>query len=387
MKEKYYHYGNEKFSLIVDILGASIKGIFLYTVFLWIDFRLYQGGKGMFTPIQDMLIVPAFVIVFLVGRVLRNSNDGIRYAGRYRSNESFRWGVYMALVLLGHSITSNPRSEHIPVSPKVCGDYMVGAFIVYLVLVVMLRYVFLQYDHYRQKSGMDRHTFRRLRRMNIIVAVLVTILILTAMYFSSETIVKAIMWVLEHIIGYALAGFFFGLSKLEVKQVLGMDIVEPDYEAKLRFANKYQELKEPSGGVSIEMILLVALAVWFVVGLIRLYKKRGANYTLGQDTAEYIRAEENKLVVSRAEKRQEREQFGNSNREKIRKHYYKTMNSRIDKSEIGEVSVKTTEELRTRYEKRQDGTNLQVMTNIYQKARYSNEVCSNEDVEKVTSIH
>lgn len=379
-------YREKNFSLIVDVLGSCIKGLFLYTVLLWIDFRRYQNGDGDFTPGFDLWIVPVTAVVVIAVRKFRAKNESRNYAARYKSNESFKWGVYMGLVLIAHSVTSQPRDEAIPISQEVCVNYMVGAFIAYLVLVVMLRYAFLQYDYYRQRAGVKQEVFQRLRRINAVVAVVVTILILTAMYFSSETIVKAIMWVLEHVIGYGIAGFFFGLSKIEVKQILGMDVATPDYEAQLMVMEKYREAENGSGGIILESIILVGLAAVAVLGLFKLYKNRGANYTIGQETAEYIGKKEKMAEVPKIEKRKEREQFGNSNREKIRKLYYKKMNSRIRKDELEEVRVKTTEELRNRYEKKQDGTNLEVMTKYYQKARYSNAKCSDEDVQKVTSL-
>ena len=113
--------------------------------------------------------------------------------------------------------------------------------------------------------------------------------------------------------------------------------------------------------------------------LVKIYKGSGANYTIGEDEARYITTTETKSSVLRKTSI-EKIRFDNNNAGKIRKLYYRKMNSRISNRRIYEARRMTPKELADNFHIGSDKEEIKSLTEYYKKARYSNEECKDEDV-------
>ncbi len=422
----------ERFGLAVDLLGAGMKGLVLYTVLLLTGFWGYQSGTGDFLPLLYGMIIPltlVFAFIYyrwdgtkcVLGHVLAlipwmglfwparvnqwsflavgvlaaaesliykfvwGDNHQRRYRKRFKMQNYFKWGIMMWVISIILYSQSDLPSEEFPIAPAQCGSWMTAAFVIYLILVVMLKYLFQQYEYFRQHSGMDQNTFRRLKRMNGIVAVLVTVLIVFTMFCTAESFVLFFSKLMTLIYGTAIGGSFWLLTQMETSQYEGGAHV--DLGSASDTVRNLKDNPPPSQGHMniLYGIFFVLLAAAVVYVLWKIYKSLGANYQIGEDEAAYIpKYEEKELIVGRVT--EERTSFGNDNRGRIRKAYYRCMNACIDKKNLQAVTGKTPKELAGMYGRPMEGEQLRILTEYYEKARYSDEECMEQDVEKVKEL-
>lgn len=418
------------FGLAVDLLGAAMKGLALYTVLLTTNFWLYQEGGGAFQPVLLGLIVPFMMLLAyiycrfddgicfdlhmaagLVGGItayylfsntfyvimaiviaiadslfqkfVLGDMDSRRYAKRYKMQYYTKWGVIMAIVSIVMSVYSNQPNEGAPISPQVCNYYMIGAFAVYLLLIVLLKYMFLQYNYFRQKESIGNHSYAQMKRMNLIIGVSCALFIGLAVLMLNETIVNLATKMILAVLG-GLAGLgIFGLSKIELSKLEnGSAVVDGVTTGEMPVIEARPTSEFPVEGVC--MVILIAAVIY---SLWKLYKSFAANYKTGSDEAEYIRMEEDKKIrFSTVYSKKQESHFSNNNRGKIRKMYYKDMSARIKQSKCTDIKGKTPRELAESYSIPKNRKQIHEMTDIYRKARYSNEECMSETVNRMREL-
>lgn len=378
MKEK------EPFGRAVDIINGAMKGLFAYCILLLAGFRMYQNGKIAFMPFLYALAVPFFVLLVCIYRFMRKDTSARRHAKRFKSMNYVRWGVGMFACSFFLFATADPATNAFPVSVQMCGRYMVGAFGIYLVLVVLLEYVYQQYDYFRNHAGIGKNTLFQLRRMNLIVTVIVAVLMFFVLLFTKETLA---LWMTEgylKLLGFLAAAGMIGLKNLESAQLKGGTHVDPDGLSKL--THKIKKAR-PDSDFPVETVVTILLLIGVLYLLWRLYKTMGANFHMEGDEAQYIpRRVENAFEIVSIKEEKEHIKFGNGNRAKVRRMYYKTMNRRMKKDTMEQVKGKTPAELVQLYAQAGEQEQLQAMSGYYEKARYSNQVCTETDVEAVRKL-
>lgn len=418
-----------KFGLAVECIGAAIKGLVLYVALVMTNFWMYQEGAGVFQPWLLMTIVPFPVVlcyiyyrwdevvcfglhlaaglvwgifgwfiitnhiyyiaalVLAIGESLINKFilgdwEARRYARRYKMQNYIKWGVIMAVLSVVMVKFSNPVSETYPISPSVCGAYMIGAFGVYVLCIVVFRYMFLQYDYFRQRDTLDEYAYRQVKRMDTIIIVVVAVVIGLSVLFVNETIVRLFNKLALTLIGLLVSAGIFGLGNLKTKQYFGgkggVDVPQGAPAPAKQVANQF-----PLQGI----VLVLAIAILIFL-LIKIYKKFMANYSIGKDEAEYIKPEDkSKRIYATLEYEEKPDvQFANNNRGRIRKFYYKYMSTRMRKSKVTNIRGKTPQELAQLYQSPHERGQIQDATELYEKARYSMEECTDEEVTRMKAL-
>lgn len=421
-----------RFGLAVDMIGAAIKGVVLYCVLLLMGFWGYQDGRGRFLPWLYLPIIP-FVIALayiyhkkdggacvgwhvlavllwsmlallaqgnrlawiaagllatggsLVNKFIRGDSDTDRHVKRFKLQNHYKWGVCIwALYTILYIQSSRPSAAH-PLSQDSCGRYMIAAFIVYLILVVMLDYTYTQYDYFRKRTGVDENTVQQVKRMNVIVAVLVSVLIILSMLCASKTLAAILSKILFFLLGTAAAKGIWWLQELGVRQI--------DSGVFSVYGRKAEGLRKTKGRMLISengwkiffLIGLCVLTAVFIYVLWKIYKNRGANYVIGEDEAEYIPVyKEKKMMFQRF--RKEHAEFEDDNRGKIRRMYYNLMKGRMKGKDMEKARGKTPQELADLYGTPANRAKLRRLTRYYEKARYSDEECEASDVKNVKNL-
>jgi hypothetical protein len=167
-----------------------------------------------------------------------------------------------------------------------------------------------------------------------------------------------------------------------------LDVPTGGYE--LEFSNPNQTITEEDSGSGVFLlgtgegsvildtiaavagvILLIGLAVLAVAAIRRIRFEKVS----GHDRKEFIRPEFMDIRVERAEHKKEREIFGSTN-ERVRKKY-----KRFVKKNKGKTTIIRGNEVPEYLTKLANGTDE--MTRIYEKARYSNEIVTEEEVKQI----
>lgn len=417
-----------KFGLATEFCGAAMKGLVLYCILLMTNFWKYQEGAGDFQPLltASIVLLPMALsyiyckwkdlsctllhaavtalwcafgaltvsngIYYIIAAVVAMGEslfqkfflgdmDARRYARRYKMQNYIKYGVMIAMISMIMLQYSNPVSEQHPISPTTCCGYMVAAFGVYVLSIILYRYMFLQYNYFRQKERVGGYAYRQLKRMNVIMAIVALFLISLAMLLADEGVVKLAEKLLAGIMEILIALGVTGLSKIKTKQLeTGSKAVEVA-EGNWKVQKARPAAQIPDGLIDLVIVLVVGYV------LFKIYKRFAANYKTGNDEAEYIRVNDEKEKFFSTIKSTGKETgFSNNNRGKIRKLYYKMINAGIDKSTRSAVQGKTARELTEMFSKPYDRDNARKMTKIYEKARYSQEECTDQDVEEMKEL-
>lgn len=371
----------EHFGWAVDAIGGAMKGLLIYCILLLAGFKLYQSGKGAFRPFLYALAVPLSAVIAWCYN--RKGTAARRHMRRFKSLNYFLWGAGMFACSLFLNAMAEPATDALPISVQTCRRYMTAAFGIYLVLVILLEYVFQQYDYYRNYTGIDKNTFFHLKRMNVIVTVIAAILIFFVVIVSKETFAVWLMKGYLKILGFLVGAGIIGLGKLKSAQNLEGAHVDPGGLSGL--TRKIKAAPDSRFPVSIVVTILLVLAVLYL--LWRLYTKLGANYRAGGDEAQYIpRHPQKEFEIMSIREEREHIRFGFGNRAKVRKMYYKTMNRRMKKDNMEQVKGKTPAELAKAYAQAGEQKRFEKMSAYYEKARYAKEECTDEDVEAVRKL-
>lgn len=401
-----------------------MKGIVFYVALLVANFWMYQEGNGAFQPVLLMSIIPymtvlsylyskyddaeciilhvltAFVCggfgmlvisnrIYYMAAVLAGLFDSFvykfvlgdydarRYARRFKMQNYMKWGVLIVGLAILMEYEAENKTAAYPVGTDVCDNYIVFAFGLYLLLVVLFRYMFLQYEYFRQRNASAGYTIGQLKRMNGIMAVVVTLLIGIAVLLLNETVVKVVKKAVTTLSGLIMGGAVLGLSNIKTKQTDVANSVNLSDGVGQFAKNSVTDSRFP-----VEAVVIIILLVCAVLLLIKIYKNIGANYTMENDEAEYITIKDrNKTDYGMVEA-----VFENNNSGKVRKLYYKQMNPRIDRSETETANKKTPKELAEAYGKAYEQQKLSRITKLYEKVRYSNEECTKEEIGQMKEL-
>lgn len=418
----------EWFGLAVEVISGAMKGLALYSALVFFGFIQYQSKTAQFQPWYYFMIVPWMAVaawlfrrlnggifalsqfgmlalwgVFamfskgmmiymlaagalgvagsLIAKFWRADTDSRKHIRRFKAQNNLRFGFVICIFGVLSYIDTHPATVDYPIPVSVCAGYIIGAFGIYLVLCVMMRYMYMQYDYFRIRAGMDESIFRQLRRMNGIVAIVSAVVIGLAILLTGQTLARALAWLVERGLGYMIGAGLVGLSEIKLKQFTGGNAVIVDEGSGARRARSATDI------TWLKPLMAVILIVLFVYALWKVYKHIGANFAIGSDEAEFITKNgEKEFLVEGIGRESDGMKFGTSNREKIRKYFYRILNRRMKKKDVGHVRSKTSKELVQIYGKPTDRENMQKLADYYKKARYSGEDCTPEDAEQAKRL-
>jgi len=433
---------DEVFGCIIDIINTFIKGIVMYFLVLMFHFWGYQDGGGAFNPWLCMLIFVCGFEVLLLEKIINKKKirnkliiavcilacgainwvlSRIICAGenaffiismlpfiesvvnRYRfeeekdfiqtmrnrnSNNAKKYGIIMCVIAILTIVESDYPSAEYPIAVDNCMTYSYVFFVIYLALIIVLKYIRVQYNEARKYNGSNTNFLKRQLKVDLIVFGFAIIIFVPIVFLVQKTIIVPLcMFIVRIFLGLFNMGFSFISGEL-LEKLLGL------------FNMTEKTTVAESGGQKLVMsanfdfnlfaILLIIFAVIIVVAivlsLLKLYKVKGVYYK-GEDeeytyvTEEDLRSLEVKEIVPL------KISFSRNNEGMIRKYYYKYMNSRINTSELKEALCSTPEELADNYAKHDDEKLVKQFTESYEMARYSSQNAKSGDVKKMKKMY
>lgn len=420
--------GKISFEIITDILYIVIKFQFFYCVLLNVYFNGYQNGRGSFQPVlyMSLLLIMLFVywlsgkagntltalgistaagillalwipiegrkfwflaasVIAAVSPFIRLQGDGNgdgMYGIRFRKLHRLGyWGFGIILVNILHTITNNRITDTYPLSPRVCQYYMIGSFIIYVTASILIQYTFRFMNYYREAGTIDAKSERQVRRSGLVAGTIILLSVFLVILLSVRPLNVLLNFLIPKVL-YAVSFCALSLAgRLKELNTLDFNKITETAQSTVSGAAKVNRIGGAGipGAPAILALLLLAGSGWLVW---RIYKSILANYELGNDKAEFIPIHEKKEIeISDIKKPFYKTIWGNTNNEKIRKNYFRVIKRRMEKVKNHRLKSRTPKELMTVLGKGEaDKKNIKKLTQYYEKARYGNEECSEEEV-------
>lgn len=394
---------------VIDGINGLIRGIVMFFVVITFHFWNYQDGRGDFALARCMLIfvcafgalaaqkcrshfrsggwqtvvlpVAACIGVnwilsrcmgatgrsfFLVSLFPLVEDAVIRYRLRENGNQtdtkrnyecslSSKYGIVLGLVALFAVLEANAPSAEFPISSDRLTTVFYLFFVVYFSLLVLLKYVKMQYVEARKYRVCGSDFVKRQLKVDAIVLTFSLVLFLPSVYVVQNTIFVPLCML--------IARLFLGLFNAGVS-VVSENLVEK-FLGLLSMTDKVAVVE--SGGTrrmvntglnfNVFMVLVVVvvalLAVALILALMKLYKVKGVSYKGEEEEAVYV--EEREFVVYDTEKIVfGKQNFPNDNNGRVRKLYYRYMNNKISRSMLKEAQSSTPLELKEKFRNHDD---------------------------------
>lgn len=428
------------FSYIIDVLNVLIRGIFMYFFTIMYNYFGYQDGKGEFQPILCMLIFLCafeylfieslsanynknnriFYIIqfavfasvnFLLSRFISASKSTFflisffpwleniidRYIYRDRKEETIGvvlrnkrtnrakiYGIVLFIISVLTIADADFPTEKLPIAVDSCMNYYYFGGVIYIAIVILLKYVSMQYRHSSKYAGYNNHFIKTQIRVDLILGVCIVFLFLPAAVLVKNTVVVGV--------GLIVVRFFLTLSNL------GLSFISSELLDKLMSMFSMTETNvittSESGGrmmianssfnyvLFIFQFLVVVFILIILLSLLKLYKHKGVQYKNEEEESTFIDIEHIKTLQVK-EVITSKPSFSKDNRGKIRRYYYKYMNNNINKTHLHSALCNTTKELADNYANKENKHNVELITDIYRKARYSDEDIDFNEVKKM----
>jgi len=417
------------FGNMVDVFQSLMVFQVLYCIMLTIDYNRYQNSEDNFQPLKylSLIILMVLIIVFekylievwklFIAEILTSiilisivPIDGSKvyfaagclflclrsvikhryrcssmatYGERFRSkNRTWLWVVLIIAAFLFHFLSSDNNDKLI--SPTVCTYYMLVSFAIFVISNVMIRYAFKFYEYYRQELKDDKSTEKQLKHsfMIIFIASLVIMGVIFILFGDlSVPVVEYIVNVILKIFGSILMSLF-GIdisSKRKIKNI------QPGGSPGGVFIKNKRPMNDSPLGLVIVVMLLMAAALYIIW---KIYKSILANYKIGTDEAEFIPIREDNKNYEDINEKLYKSKYGKTNKEKVRKYYFQEMMKRSKKYNVDILPNQTPSEIKDSLsQSRNDNIKLKGMTEIYEKARYSDEDISENELNKMKDLY
>jgi len=133
------------------------------------------------------------------------------------------------------------------------------------------------------------------------------------------------------------------------------------------------------------IVTIIIIAVLYIIW--KIYKAFLANYHVGSDEAEFIEVKKEKTEYENTKITKTPVIFGKSNRDKVRKYYYKSVTKKQRKYNIEHYNYNTPKEINKSIPYNpSEKQSMEKMTEIYEKARYSDENIDEKDVLRMKEL-
>lgn len=424
------------FELIIDILHKLIDFQMIYCVLLNVYFIAYQNGKAQFQPILYFLFIiydaiilmlekfgkftevwklliwelvtgilfififpiqgtKVFIILTIAALIMESIwryrysySDVAAYSMRFRNlNRMIIKGAFIICIFFIHLLSSVSVSSEFSMNAKVCNCYMIFSFAFFIISWIMYKYAFRFYEYYKQGRQADARGKRQLRHVFFLILFVLSVLVLAIIFvfgtFLTPVLNVAWNWIVRIALSF-LMEYLLGWDGLSEKEAASSDQGIGEAGAAVRpepMFDKSPIMQFVPFLVTVILVIAVVYLVW------KLYKTILANYKIEADEAEFISIKEEKSYIDREEKGNAIK-FGKTNKEKIRKIYINIINKRKRKLDITILPEHTPKEIKTLLAYKEEKEKLaDELTEIYEKARYSNQECTQEDVEKVKALN
>ncbi len=415
----------------IHLIQMLMRGCLWYALLILIGYQTFLK-KGQFHPYGTLLIFPVMMVYYLIHTYIKNQKLKlglilvfaiallafteypkyfviaelvlhIGYGYNKQDKEKLfglypeRWlygipGIVLFLILLIlHRMWSDNNLPNLEYLPEHAGRFMVTAWIVYLILYVINGYMKNFYEHFSRYHGeVQREVMDRAKRSNSAMIVILSVCGLAGM--AMVTLVPAgfyqgLLNAGKKLLALLLGLFLKNIDSQDKKQIIGRYLGTPGSAPS--FGNAVGGGDDQGIVMYIVQIALIALVIYTVI---RIYKKFLVRYHVETDTAEFASPRgETEISYEKKEQKFWGARFGNSNRDKIRKMYYQMIGKRYSKQtgkeqdrisdshtpkELSQLLSSTGEEKRV----------LDALTVYYEKARFSDEDCTEEDVETVKNM-
>ena len=428
---------------MIDVINVIIKGIVMYFLAIMFNFWGYQGGGGNFSPFRCMLIfICAFeifltekffeklkqseskkfllsagiclVINFIISRCigagknaffiismfpfaenivcryrLRNQAEFTQTMRNFSCRLSEKYGIALCLIALFTIIESDYPSADYPVSTDRCTIFFYVCFVIYLSLIVLLKYVKMQYTESRKYYGSNMDFLKRQLRTDSIVLIFCIVIFLPAVFIVQNTIfVPLCMLIIRICFGLSGAGISVISDKVMENLLALFSMTE---KAQVTAENEVTGVMIRQGMdfspvMLIIIVCAIALVAVFVMGLLKLYKIKGVSFTSEEEEAAFVEEEELKTFEVQ-EIITVKYNSPHNNNGTIRKYYYKYMNNKIKKSRLKEALSSTPTELEEKFTEHDDKAAVRKLTEKYERVRYSNDDADANEVNEAKRLY
>ena len=428
-KEEY----GEFFGAGIDYTGAVIRGIVMFCIVLAAAFLGYQEGDGPFRPLLYAAALPGMSL--LCTWAFRDSEESKRtlrmaagilllpvwfaitvfvkecprvfammgvlavgfglYTQRFCRGEKghalmrfrlkkhyMKYGTAVFVCAIVVIVESADASAEYPISAEACTRLIVAAFIAYLVCGIALRYFYEEYQHFRNKTAVQRKTILTTRRMNKSVLVIISMCFAGLLLLMRETLIRGFGMLLRFVIGGLVKMGFMGLEAADLSWLYKL-FGAGDGAYVTDSVQDGEFIRVSADGDSLNYILMGIGVVVFVVVFIlvlRNYKRNGAAYVVEEEEAAYIDNSVSSLAGKR-KRRLRKKSFDSDYAGRVRKLFYEKVDRSITAEQAKSAGTRTAQEIVREYLPDEE---LADLTRCYEKARYGRN-CTREDVQRARS--
>ncbi len=415
----------------IYLIQTLMRGCLWYGLCILFSFYAYQQGKGEFHPVLFLSVFPEILILWSIRFFVKNRKLGVfallaavvceigflptpwlvivpefflQLFSYFEKGEDIRrFGVFwetwlyqppgvilFMAVMLFHNFWSGRvgNRSHAEIPPEYAGRCILAAFGIFLVFYILNYYMKNFHDHFLgQKKVFGKEAFARAKRSNyamLFILLLVGALAMFLFTFLPMGLYSAILNGIKQFFARLLG---LTLSSMEQLGTGGEGTLENS-----GMSSGPMESAEPvkvgaGAGKLIGILFIIGIVLGLAWLLVKFFKSVLVSYSAGTDTAEFIsiREEEDRVYEEKG-KFLFRKKFGNTNREQVRKAYYQTILKRFGRmSKERKASVRmqqTPAEWSSLFAvSPNDREKLKELTAYYEKARFAQEDCTEEDVE------
>lgn len=414
------------FGNIFDIFQHIAFFQVVYSVLLTINYNMYQGNKVEFQPViyYLMIILVGLIIVFeklfverwklilaeaavsiILTLILPVSSkfwflsgclviclrsiikfnyrfsDSETYSERFRSlNKVWLNVIIIILSFLFHLFSSDYNPELI--SPNVCNIYLMASFEIFIIMNIMTKFSFKFYEYYRQNRINDLNSNKNIRYSFFIILFASIVLVTTIFILFGNLfvpILNKILVIILRIIGsFFLLGFHPNNEYFD--EEMSGEVVT---DTKLNIKSGKNLLSDSQINLIAPMVILFLVICAILFAAWKLYKGLLANYKTQEDVVEFvpIRDYDTEYKYNYNKTKPYKFRFGKTNIDKVRKLYFDMVYTRTKKYDISIKASRTPKEISSSLvQKESEKDILTDMTEMYEKARYSNDDISDDEV-------
>ena len=414
----------------IDLVRFLMASCFYYNLILFLYYYQYQTGRCAFQP---LLYIPSIVVVFVLHEIFRYIKQPALAAAAgilvtvlvfvyYPIDRmQFLLGLVMVLCLVTEFFTSGTRIDpsgtggawflrvgntvwgtgilvtmllhiiiadnkrNMSIKPAECLRIMSVVLCIYILLLLIYRYLKLFFDYYRRKKKIDIVMKQQVKRVA-----------------GFAGIFAAGAGILIYFISMYLAGFFNQVIGFVGGLLSRITLTANDPEStqeplKLNeaFPNEAQQLEEhlkigqagPFG--KILTIVFMLIFAGFILYMIFMIYKSISNMSFTRE------ADSDSIHVVRDESFQQLRRFrkfsfykhGSGVNESIRRYYYRMLLRFRLKGKLGNITDMTAEDIRKDLsEDKKKEMYIKEITPIYQAARYGEKDLSRQEAEKAKEL-
>lgn len=339
-------------------------------------------------PIQSKTMFAGGCIIICIRSIYKHHfrySGSASYSERYVSSKRdiIKLVIISALFII-HKVTAVKNNEVTIILPQICSYYMLFSLAVFIISMLMKKYAFKFYEYFRQEVS-DEKDSRQLKHSMILILSAIIILVSTTFVVFGNLFVPVIKFIgniiLKIVCSLMLSLFNIDLTAdvSNIKRQVEVDSSGGDFISRARHDSPISSL------VPMIIVTIIIIAVLYIIW--KIYKAFLANYHVGSDEAEFIEVKKEKTEYENTKITKTPVIFGKSNRDKVRKYYYKSVTKKQRKYNIEHHNYNTPKEINKSIPYNpSEKQSMEKMTEIYEKARYSDENIDEKDVLRMKEL-